>query len=45
MHKIGIKDNYLNYYDVSIFGHGGGVSQFTQFYDRIKNEYQILLCP
>ena len=29
MHKIGIKDNYFNYSDVSIFGHGGGVSQFT----------------
>ena len=45
MHKIGIKDNYFNYSDVSNFGHGGGVLQFTQFYNRTKNKYQILPRP
>ena len=28
--------------EVPLLGHGGGVSQFTQFYGIIKNKYQIL---
>ena len=42
MHKICWKANYLKSAYVSMLGHGCGVSQFTQFYDRIKHIYQIL---
>ena len=40
-----MNDNYFKSSDVSMLGHGGGFSQFTQFYDRIKNKYQILPRP
>ena len=36
MHKIGWKENDFKSADVSIFGHGCGVSQYPQFYDRTK---------
>ena len=36
MHHIGWKANYFKSADVSMLGHGCGVSQFTQFYERIK---------
>ena len=45
MHKIGWNSNYLKYADVSMLGHGCGVSHFPQFYDNIKKKYQILPCP
>ena len=38
MHQIGWKANYFNYSDVSILGHGCGVSQFPQCYDRIYKD-------
>ena len=28
-----------------MLGHGFGVSQFTQFYEKIKNKYQLLPRP
>ena len=40
-----MNDNYFKDSDVTMLGHGGGVSQFTQFYYRIKNKYQILPRP
>ena len=45
IHQIGLKANYFKYSDVSMLGHGYGVSQFPHLYDRIKNKYQILPCP
>ena len=42
MHQIGCKENYLKPLDVAMLGHGFGVSQFPQFYDRIENIYKIL---
>ena len=37
MHKLGRKALLFKSADVSMFGHGFGVSQYPQFYDRIKN--------
>ena len=34
MHQIGWKANYFNSTDVSMLGHGVGVSQFPQFYEN-----------
>ena len=45
VHKIGWKENYFKYDDVSMLGHGYGVSQFPQFQDEIKNKYQLLPHP
>ena len=42
-YQIGWKANYFNSADVSMLGHGCGVSKFPQFYDIIKK--QILKCP
>ena len=36
MHKLGWKAQFFNSADVSMLGHGCGVSQYPQFYDRIK---------
>ena len=36
MHKLGLKANYFNSTDVSLLGHGCGISQYPQFYDRAK---------
>ena len=33
IHKLGWKAKYFNSADVSILGHGCGVSQYPQFYD------------
>ena len=33
MHKIGWKAQYFKYADISMLGHGCGVSQYPQFYD------------
>ena len=45
MHKIGQKENYFKSADVSMLVNGSGVSQFTQFYEKIKNKYKLLPCP
>ena len=42
MHNIGSKENFFKSDDVSILGHGCGVSQFPQFYEKIKKKYQLL---
>ena len=44
MHKLGQKEKLSKYADVSMLGHGCGVSQYPQFYDRIK-KYQMLPRP
>ena len=45
MHKIGWKSNSFKYSDLSTLGHCCWVSKFPQFYDIIKNRYQILPHP
>ena len=45
IHKIGGKVNYFKYDSVLVLGHGCGVSQFDQFYKKIKNKYKILPRP
>ena len=45
MHKIGWKDNYFKSSGVSMLGHGCGVSQFPQLYEKIKNKYHFLPLP
>ena len=45
MHKLGWKSQFFKSSDVSMLGHGCGVSQYSQFYDRIKNIYQMLPHP
>ena len=45
MHKLGWKAQLFNSDDVLMLGHGCGVSQYPQFYERIKNRYQILPRP
>ena len=45
MHKNGWKAQYFKYSDVSMLGHGCGVSQYPQFYDTNKNIYQMLPRP
>ena len=42
MRKIGWKAQLFKYADVSMLGHGFGVSQYPQFYDRNKKKYQML---
>ena len=42
MHKLGWKAQLFKSADVSMLGHGFSVSQYFQFYDRIKNIYQML---
>ena len=36
IHKLVWKGNYFKYANVSILGHGCGVSQHPQFYERTK---------
>ena len=43
MHKIGWKAQYYKPGDVSILGHGCGVSQYPQFYDTIKKNPMLPL--
>ena len=45
MHKLGWKANYINSTDVSMLGHGCGVSQYPQFYDTNNKKYQMLPRP
>ena len=45
MHTLSWKAQLFKSVDVSMLGHGCGVSQYTQFYDRIKNIYQMLPRP
>ena len=45
MHKLGWKENYFKYADVSMLGHGCRFSKFTRFYEKIQNKYQVLTCP
>ena len=40
MHKIGLNDNNFKSDDVSMLGHGCGVSQFSRLYGIIKNKYK-----
>ena len=40
-----MEDNYFMSSDLSILVHDGGISQFNQFYDRVKNKYKILTRP
>ena len=35
MHKLGRKEKFFMSADVSMLGHGCGVSQYPQFYDTI----------
>ena len=42
IHKLGWKAQLFKSDDVSMLGHGCGVSRYPQFYDRIKNIYQML---
>ena len=41
IHKLGWKAPLFKLGDVLMLGHGCGVSQYTQFYDRIKYRYQM----
>ena len=36
IHKLGLKEQYFKSDDVSMLGHGCGVSQYPQFYDTNK---------
>ena len=45
MHKNGWKTQYFKSADVSMLGHGCGVSQYPQFYDTNKKQYQMLPRP
>ena len=45
IHKLVWKGNFFKYANVSILGHGCGVSQYPQFYERTKNIYQMLPSP
>ena len=42
MHNLGWKVQFFKSADVMMLGHGCGVSRYPQFYDRIKNTYQML---
>ena len=44
MHNLVWKAQFFKSVDVLMLGHGCGVSQCPQFYDRIKNKYQMLPC-
>ena len=37
IHKLGWKAQYFKSADISMLGHGCGVSQYPQFYDTKKN--------
>ena len=41
MHKFGWKEKLFDSADVSMLGHGCGVSQYPQFHDRIKKKSNI----
>ena len=45
IYKLGWKEQFFKYADVSMLVHGCGVSQYPQFYDIIKNIYQMLPRP
>ena len=45
IHKLGCKAQLFKSTDVSMLGHGCGVSQYPQFYEKIKNKYQMLPRP
>ena len=45
IHKLGCKAQLFKSTDVSMLGHGCGVSQYPQFYEKIKNKYKLLPCP
>ena len=45
MHKLGWKVKYFKSTEVSMLGHGCGVSQYPEVYDTIKNIYQMLPYP
>ena len=45
MHKLGWKAQYLKSADVSMLGHGCGVSQYSHFYYTNKNKIQMLTRP
>ena len=45
MHKLVLKAQFFKSADVSMLVYGCGVSQYPQFYDRIKNIYQMLTPP
>ena len=45
MHKFCWKAQYFKSADVSMLGHGCGVSQYPHFYDKTKNIYQMLPRP
>ena len=45
MHQNGWKAQYFKSDDVSMLGHGCGVSQYPQFYDTNIKKYQMLPRP
>ena len=45
IHKFGWKAQYFKPSGVSVLGHGCGVSRYPQFYDTIKNIFQMLPRP
>ena len=45
MHDLGWKAQFFNFAGFSMLGRGCGFSPYPQFYDRIKNIYQILSRP
>ena len=45
MHKLGWKSQLFKSADVLMLGHGCGVSQYPQFYDRIEEKFQMLPHP
>ena len=45
IHKLEWKAQFLKSADVFMLGHGCGVSQHPQVYDRIKKKYQMLPRP
>ena len=45
MPKLGCKAQLFKSDDVLMLGHGCGVSQYLQFYDRIKKIYKMLPHP
>ena len=45
MYNLGCKVQQFKSADVSVLGHGCDVSQYPQFYDKIKNKYHMLPRP
>ena len=45
MHKLGWKAQYFKSADVSMLGHGCGVSQYPQFYHANSNKIKMLPRP